>query len=63
MSTPVLEADLTVSSVVKSSVNVFIKNEANGTVSAMVLGLPEYRVESSNRQSALADLQKRLFWV
>ncbi len=58
MSTPVLEADLTVSSVVKSAVNVFIKSEANGKVSAMVLGLPEYRVESRDRQSALADLQK-----
>jgi hypothetical protein len=58
MSTPVLEADLPDSSVVKSAVNVFVKSEANGKVSAMVLGLPEYRVESRDRQSALADLQK-----
>lgn len=36
----------------------FLKNEANGKVSAMVLGLPEYRVESSDRQSALDDLQE-----
>jgi len=43
---------------IKSSVNVFIKNESDGKVSAMVLGLPEWRVESSDRQSALADLQK-----
>jgi len=57
MSTPVLEADLTISSVVKSAVNVFVKSEANGKVSAMVLGLPEYRVESRDRQSALTDLQ------
>ena len=58
MITPVLEADLTIRSVVKSSVNVFVKSEANGKFSAMVLGLPEYRVESRDRQSALADLQK-----
>jgi hypothetical protein len=44
--------------VIKSTVNVLIKNEANGKVSAMVLGLPEYYVESSDRQSALTDLQK-----
>ncbi len=58
MSTPVLETDLSVRSVVKSAVNVFIKSEDNGKVSAVVLGLPEYRVESRDRQSALADLQK-----
>ena len=46
MSTPVLEADLSISSVVKSAVNVFVRSEANGKVSAMVLGLPEYRVEN-----------------
>lgn len=54
MSTPALEASPTV----KSAVNVFVKNETDGKVSAMVLGLPEYRVESRDRQSALADLQK-----
>jgi hypothetical protein len=58
MSTPVLEPLPTVSSVIKSAVNVFIKNETDGKVSAMVLGLPEYRVESSDRQSAIAALQK-----
>lgn len=58
MSTPILETNLTVSSVIKSALNVFVKSEANGKVSAMVLGLPEYRVESNDRQSALADLQK-----
>ncbi len=58
MSTPVLETVPTVSSVIRSAVNVFIKNETDGTVSAMVLGLPEYRVESSDRQSAIAALQK-----
>ena len=56
MSTPVLEADLAISSVVKSAVNVFVKSEANGKVSAMVLGLPEYRVESRDRQSALISV-------
>lgn len=54
MSTPTLET----ASTLKTSVNVLIKNESDGKVSAMVLGLPEYRVESSDRQSALADLQK-----
>lgn len=58
MSTSVLEADLTVRSVIRSAVNVFIKSEANGRVSAMVLGLPEYCVESNDRQSAFAELQK-----
>jgi hypothetical protein len=42
---------------VKSVVNVLIKNEVNGKVSATILGLPEYRVESSDRQTALSDLQ------
>jgi len=54
MSTPVLES---LPAAVKSVVNVLIKNEANGKVSATILGLPEYRVESSDRQTALSDLQ------
>ncbi len=58
MSTPALEASSIIKSAVKSAVNVFVKNETDGKVSAMVLGLPEYRVESRDRQSALADLQK-----
>ncbi len=58
MSIPVLETVPTFTSVIRSAVNVFIKNETDGTVSAMVLGLPEYRVESSDRQSAIAALQK-----
>jgi hypothetical protein len=58
MSNPALEASPTIKLVVKSAVNVFVKNETDGKVSAMVLGLPEYRVESRDRQSALADLQR-----
>jgi len=54
MSTPVVES---LPAAVKSVVNVLIKNEANGKVSATILGLPEYRVESSDRQTALSDLQ------
>ena len=44
----------------KTKVNVLLKNEASGKVSAMVLGLPEYRVESSNRVEALTSLQELL---
>jgi hypothetical protein len=58
MSTPALETMPTVKSGIRSAVNVFIKNEPDGKVSAMVLGLPEYRVESSDRQPAIADIQK-----
>jgi hypothetical protein len=58
MVTPTLEATPSAVPTVKSAVNVFIKNESDGKVSAMVLGLPEYRVESGDRESALADLQK-----
>lgn len=41
-------------------INVLIKQESSGKVSAMVLGLPEYRVESTDCISALASLQKLL---
>ena len=58
MSTPALKTMPTVKSGIRSAVNVFIKNEPDGKVSAMVLDLPEYRVESSDRQSAIADIQK-----
>jgi len=54
MSTPILE---TIPNM-KASVNVLVKNESDGKVSATVLGLPEYRVESGDRQSALTDIQK-----
>ncbi|MGF1542706.1 MAG: hypothetical protein ACFCU5_20080 [Pleurocapsa sp.] len=41
-------------------INVLVKQESSGRVSAMVLGLPEYQVESTDRVSALASLQKLL---
>jgi len=37
---------------------VLVKNEKNGQVSARVLGLPEYSVVSSNRNSAILELDK-----
>ncbi|HEY9703484.1 MAG TPA: type II toxin-antitoxin system HicB family antitoxin [Allocoleopsis sp.] len=44
----------------KLAVNVLIKNEQDGNVSAMVLGLPEYGVISGDRPSAMAKLEKLL---
>ena len=44
----------------KLAVNVLIKNEQGGNVSAMVLGRPEYRVLSSDRPSAITKLEKLL---
>ncbi|MEH2162852.1 MAG: hypothetical protein V7K38_17945 [Nostoc sp.] len=41
-------------------VNVIVKLEANGNCSAIVPGLPELRVEASDRTAALAQLQQRL---
>jgi hypothetical protein len=40
--------------------DVLIKPASEGTVSATVLGLPEYRSEGSDRSSALAALQQLL---
>jgi hypothetical protein len=40
--------------------DVLIKPESEGKVSAMVLGLPEYRSEGSDKTSALAALQQLL---
>ena len=40
------------------AINVLIKNEKNGKVSARVLGLPEYSVVSSDRNSAISELDK-----
>jgi hypothetical protein len=40
--------------------DVLIKRETTGKVSATLLGLPEYRVEGSDRTSALAALQQLL---
>ena len=42
------------------AVNVLVKDEQGGMVSAMVLGLPEYRVVSIDRPSAIAELEKLL---
>jgi hypothetical protein len=44
----------------KLVINVLVKNEQDGNVSAMVLGLPEYRVISSDRPSAMVKLEKLL---
>jgi predicted RNase H-like HicB family nuclease len=41
-------------------VNVIVKQDADGRVVATVLGLPEIRVEASDRAAALAQLQQRL---
>ena len=46
---PTLETTPSAVPTAKSAVNIFIKNESDGKVSAMVLGLPEYRVESCRR--------------
>jgi len=40
------------------AINVLVKNEKNGKVSARVLGLPEYSVVSSDRNSAILELDK-----
>ena len=40
------------------AINVLVKNEKNGKVSARVLGLPEYSVVSSDRNSAISELDK-----
>lgn len=45
---------------IKTTLDVLVKKESSGTVSAVVLGLPEYRVESTDRISALASLQQLL---
>jgi hypothetical protein len=42
------------------ALDILIKPEAQGKVSATVLGWPEYRAEGSDRQSALAALQQLL---
>jgi len=42
----------------KLSINVLVKNEKDGRVSARVLGLPEYSVTSSDRQSAISELDR-----
>jgi hypothetical protein len=44
----------------KTQVNVLFKQENSGQVSAMILGLPEYRVEGNDRKSALVKLQELL---
>jgi hypothetical protein len=45
---------------IKTMINVLVKKESSGKVSAVVVGLPEYRVESTDRISALASLQQLL---
>jgi hypothetical protein len=45
---------------IKTKLDVLVKKESSGTISAVVLGLPEYRVESTDRISALASLQQLL---
>lgn len=40
--------------------DILIKPESEGTVSAIALGLPEYRAEGCDRASALAALQQLL---
>lgn len=42
----------------KLSINVLVKNEKDGKVSARVLGLPEYSVTSSDRNSAISELDR-----
>lgn len=44
----------------KLTVNVLIKDDRNGRVSAWVLDLPEYKVVSCDRESAIAQLQQKL---
>lgn len=41
-------------------INVIVKQEHDGKVIAMVLGMPELLVEASDRTTALAQLQQRL---
>jgi len=40
------------------AVNVLIRNEKDGKVSARVLGFPEYSVISSDRHTAISELDK-----
>lgn len=40
------------------AINVLVKDEKNGKVSARVLGLPEYSVVSSDRNSAISEPDK-----
>jgi len=42
----------------KLSINVLVKNEKDGKVSARVLGSPEYSVISSDRHSAILELDR-----
>jgi hypothetical protein len=42
----------------KLAMNVLIKNEKDGKVSARVLGLPEYSVISSDRNAAISELDR-----
>ena len=42
----------------KLSINVLVKHEKDGRVSARVLGLPEYSVTSSDRKSAISELDR-----
>ncbi len=42
----------------KLSINVLVKNEKDGKVSARVLGSPEYSVISSDRRSAILELDR-----
>ena len=42
----------------KLSINVLVKNEKDSRVSARVLGLPEYSVTSSDRHSAISELDR-----
>ncbi|MBW4550537.1 MAG: hypothetical protein KME35_05430 [Aphanocapsa sp. GSE-SYN-MK-11-07L] len=50
----------TTSSGHKLAVNVLVKHEQEGEVSASVLGLPDFRVVSHDRASALAQLHTLL---
>lgn len=45
---------------IKTTIDVLVKEESSGKVSAVVLNWPEYRVESTDRVSALASLQQLL---
>jgi hypothetical protein len=44
----------------KLALNVLLKDEQNGQVSAWVLGLPEYKVVSRDRASAMVELEQKL---
>ncbi|NJK29100.1 MAG: hypothetical protein HC940_02575 [Acaryochloris sp. SU_5_25] len=44
----------------KLAVNILIKEEQDDQVSALVLGLPECRVVSRDRTSAIAELEQKL---